>query len=78
MKLKFNSDDDFPFDKNLTSLKVHKFNNHCQSRIEEDSKYCCQIFLDECLYRLQKCCSVKELMYLTELILISQKKQKSV
>ena len=45
---------------------------------EEDGKYYPQIFLDECLYELQKCCSMKELMSLKELILISQINQKSL
>ena len=34
---------------------------------EEDGKYYPQIFLDKCLYELQKCCSMKELMSLKEL-----------
>ena len=49
MKIKFNSDDDFPLDKPL------KFINSTivvRSVFEENGKYYPQFFLDECLYEL--------------------------
>ena len=49
MKIKFNSDDDFPLNKTLepcNMITVIRFVFH------EGSKYYPQVFLDECLYKL--------------------------
>ena len=43
-----------------------------RSVFEEDGKYHPQVFLDECLYELQKGYRKKELMFPKELILINQ------
>ena len=75
MKIKFNSDDDLPLNKQLKFMSLTII---VRTVFEEDGKHYPQIFLDECLYELQTFCSMKELMSLKELILISQINQKSV
>ena len=72
MKIKFNSDDTLPLNKQLKFLSVTII---IRSVFEEDGKYYPQFFLDECSYEVQKCYNMKELM---ELILISQIDQKNV
>ena len=49
MKIKFNSDDDLPLNKQLkfTSLRII-----VSTVFEEYGKYYPQLFLDECLYEL--------------------------
>ena len=49
MKIKFNSDDDFPLDKPLTFINSTIV---VRSVFQENDKYYPQIFLDECLYEL--------------------------
>ena len=49
MKIKFNSDDDFPLNK---QLKFFNLTITVKTVSEEDGKYYPQIFLDECLYEL--------------------------
>ena len=49
MKIKFNSDDDLPFNK---VLNLHHLTIIVESVFKEDGKYHPQIFLDECLYQL--------------------------
>ena len=49
MKIKFNSDDDFPLNK---QLKFFNLTIPVKTVSEEDGKYYPQIFLDECLYEL--------------------------
>ena len=44
MKIKFNSDDDLPLNKQLKFI--------VRTAFEEDGKYYLQIFLDECLFEL--------------------------
>ena len=75
MKIKFNSDDDLPLNKQLKFLNLTII---VGTVFEEDSKYYPHIFLDESLYELQKYCSMKQLMSLKELILLSQINQKIV
>ena len=75
MKIKFSSDYDLPMNEknfffNLTII--------IRTVFEENGKYYPQIFLDECLYEAQKCYSMKELMSLKELTLITQISQKSI
>ena len=38
-------------------LKIHNLTVAIRFVFEEDGKYYTQIFLDECLYKLQKCCN---------------------
>ena len=49
MKIKFNSDDDLPFNK---SLKFHNMTIIVRSVFEEDGKLYAQVFLDDALYEL--------------------------
>ena len=49
MKIKFNSDDDLPFNK---SLKFHNMTVIVRSVFEEDGKLYAQVFLDDTLYEL--------------------------
>ena len=49
MKIKFNSDDKLPLNKQLTFLSV---TIAIRSVFEEDGKYYPQAFLDDCLYQL--------------------------
>ena len=49
MKIKFNSDDDLPLNK---QLKFHNMTIAIRSVFEEDGKLCLQVFLDDTLYEL--------------------------
>ena len=49
MKVKFNSDDHLPMNK---QLKLHSVTIIVRSVFEADGKYYPQIFLDECLYEV--------------------------
>ena len=49
MKVKFNSDDNLPLNKQLTFLSVTVI---VRSVFEEDGKYHPQVSLDECLYEV--------------------------
>ena len=49
MKVKFNSDDDLPLNKQLKFLSLTII---VRTVFEEDDKYYPQIFLDECLYEV--------------------------
>ena len=49
-----------------------------RSVFKEDGKYYPQVFLDECLYELQKCYNIKELMFQKELTSINQTNQNNV
>ena len=69
MKIKFNSDDNIPLNKQLNFLSVAVI---IRNIFEKDGKYYPQCFLDECLYNNKKCCSMKELIFFKELILIKQ------
>ena len=64
MKIKFNSNENLPLNK---ILKLHNFTVVVRPVFQEDNKYYPQDFLDECLYELQKCYSMKELMFQKEL-----------
>ena len=50
MKIKFSSSDDLPLNK---ALKLHAMTIIIRSVFEENGKYYPQIFLDECLHKLQ-------------------------
>ena len=49
MKIKFNSDDYLPLNKQLKFLSIKII---VRSVLEEDGKYYQQMFLDECLYQV--------------------------
>ena len=49
MKIKFNSDDDLPLNKQLKFLKLKII---VRTAFEEDGKYYPQFFLDDCLYEV--------------------------
>ena len=49
MKIKFNSDDDLPLNKQLKFLSLTII---VRTFFEEDGKYYPQVFLDECLYEV--------------------------
>ena len=49
MKIKFNSDDDLPLNKQLKFMSLTVI---IRTVFEEDGKYYPQIFLDECLYEV--------------------------
>ena len=51
IKTKFNSDDNLSLNK---LLEIHNLTKVVRSVFQEDNKYYSQIFLDECLYELQK------------------------
>ena len=50
MKIKFNSDDDLPLNK---QLKFHNMTITIRSVFEKDGKLCPQVFLDDTLYELR-------------------------
>ena len=75
MKIKFKSDDDLPLNKQLKFINLTVI---VKTVFEEDGKCYPQIFLDECLYEFLKCYSMKELMSLKKLILISQINERGV
>ena len=49
MKIRFNSDDDLPYNK---LLKFHQMIITTRSVFEEDGKFYPQVFLDDALYEL--------------------------
>ena len=49
MKIKFDTNDDLPFNK---LLKLHMLTIIVRSVFEENGKYYLQIYLDECVYEL--------------------------
>ena len=49
MKIKLNSNDDIPLNKQLNFLTITVINRNI---FEKDGKYYSQIFLDECLYEV--------------------------
>ena len=49
MKIKLNSDDNLPLNK---ILNLHDLTRVVRSVFQKDGKYCPQVFLDECLYKL--------------------------
>ena len=50
MKIKFNSDGDLPLNK---TLKFYNSTSMVGYVFQEDKRYYPQVFLDECLYKLQ-------------------------
>ena len=74
MKIKFNSDNDLPLNK---PLKFHAITIINRSVFEEGGKRSTS-FLDDTLYKLQKCCNTKKLVSQKELTLIKQVHQTNV
>ena len=75
MKTKFSSEDDLPLNK---QLKFHAVTIIIRSVFQEGGKLYPQVFLDDALYELRKCYSMKKLMFHKELTLIKQAYQKNV
>ena len=75
MKIEFNSDYNLPLNK---LLKYRMLTRISRSVFTEDGKYYPQVFLDECLYELKKCYSMKELMFQKELTLIKQRNENNL
>ena len=48
-QIKFDTDDNLPLNK---QLKLHILTIIVRCVIEEDGKFCLQVYLDECLYEL--------------------------
>ena len=68
-KIRFNFDNDLPLNQ---SLKFHAMAIIIRSVFEEGGKLYPQLFLDDALYELWKCYSMKKLMLQKELSLIKQ------
>ena len=56
MKIEFNSEDHLPLKR---PLKFHGMTITIRSVFEEGGKLSPQVFLDDPLYKLEKCCSTK-------------------
>ena len=69
MKIKFDSDDKLPLNK---TIEIHSMILVVRAVFHENNKHYPQVFLDECLYKLQKLCIMIQLMFLKELILLKQ------
>ena len=74
-KIRFESNEDLPLNK---MLKFHLMTVIIRCVFREDGKFYPQLFLDDCLYVLEKCYSTKELMFQKELTLIRPISQKNV
>ena len=77
MKIKFNSDDDLPLNKTRETPSMIII---VRAVFHENNKYCPQVSLEECLYKLLiiwKCYILIELTFVKELML-KQVHQKSV
>ena len=75
MKIKFNSDDDLPLNK---QLKFHAMTIIIRFVFEQDGKLYPQVFLDDTLYEIWKCYNTKKLVSQKALTLIKQVHQKNV
>ena len=69
MKIKFNSDDNIPLNKQLNFPTITVI---IRNIFEKDDRYYPNIFLDKCLYEVKKRYNTKELIFQGELILIKQ------
>ena len=49
MKIEFNSEDELPLNK---TIKISIMTIVVRAAFHENNKYCPQVFLDECLYKL--------------------------
>ena len=75
MKIKFDTDNKLPLNK---QLKLHMLTILVRYVFEEGDKLYPQLYLDDCFYRLWKCYNTKKLMFLKELTLIKHVYQKNV
>ena len=75
MKIKFDTDDDLPLNKQLKSPTMTIV---VRSIFEEDGKYYRQVYLDGCYKYSYKCQNMIELILQKELILTKQTHQKNV
>ena len=65
LKIRFQSNDDLPLKK---PIKLRLLTITIKSIFSENGKFYPQLFLDDTLYELQKCCNIKKLMFQKELI----------
>ena len=65
MKIKFENDDELPTD---NIVNMHQVTIIIRGVFAENGKFYPQFFLDGGLYKLQKCCDIKKLMFQKELI----------
>ena len=56
MRIKFESDDNLSLGR---TIKPRMLTENVRSVFEEDGKHYIQVFLDECLYELQKCNTIQ-------------------
>ena len=75
MEIEFESDDDLSLGKMLKVLEIIIVT---ASVWERNSKYYSKFFFDKCLYKLQKCCNMIELIFQKESALIKQVHQSNV
>ena len=75
MKIEFHSDDKLPLNK---AIEIPVLVIDVRAIFYENNKYYPQVFIDECLYKTQKCYIMIQLRFLKELTLIKQAHQKSV
>ena len=75
MRIEFDPDDKLPLNK---PLKFSTMTIIARFVFEEDGEFYPQIYLDERLYELQKCCNMIELLLQKELAMIKQMHQKNV
>ena len=64
-KIRLESNDDLPLSK---PIKLHLLTIIIRSAFSEDGKLYSQLFLDDVLYELWKCCNMKKLMFQKELM----------
>ena len=65
MKIKFESNDNLPTD-NIVNIRLATI--IIRSVFAQNGKFYPQLFLDDALYELQKCCHIKKLMFQRELM----------
>ena len=75
MKIKFYSDDNVPLNK---TIEIPVTTIVIRAVFHESSNYYPRVFLDECLYKIEKCYIMIELAFLKELMLIKQVHQNIV
>ena len=64
-KIRFEYNDNLPLNK---PIKLRLLTIIIRSDFSENGKFYPQLFLDDALYELQKCCNIKKLMFQKELI----------
>ena len=74
-RIGINTEDGLPLNK---PLKLPTLTIIIRCALQEGEKLYPQIYLDECLYELRKCCNTIELMLQKELTLLKQVNEKNV